>query len=170
MEDKSLSKSISDFSKKLSRFNDSSTKEPVKPLSQNQRLQQKIDEVEALRKERIVKQYSVYANPVSQQIEEDEGLLLSAYNLFSQVFELNENTGDSQTKLKDLRIKSPLCSKSEYVSGSGFSFLRIWFIKSQSEVKFIPIISQDGEQRYLEFISADEYSFSKFEKELLQLI
>lgn len=170
MQNKSFSQAMSDFSKKLSRFTEAGNTTIEKPLTPDKRLQAAIHNMEQDRKSLIEKQYAAFVNPVSQQVEEDEENLLKAYNLFKQALELNSNTGDVHTKLADLRISSPLCQKSEYTSGSGFSFLRIWFLNKEKEADFVPMISMYNESRYLEFIPRDEYEFSKFEKEVLQLI
>lgn len=170
MQNKSFSQTMSEFSKKLNRFTEAGNTKLEKPLSQDKRLEQTIHNMEQDRKNLIEKQYAAFSNPVSQQVEEDEENLLKAYNLFKQALELNLNAGDSHTKLADLRISSPLCQKREYCSGSGFSFLMIWFLKKEQDAEYVPVISMHNESRYLEFIPRDEYEFSKFEKEVLQII
>ena len=129
MDKKTLSQSVSDFSKRLSRFNDSGKSEPVRPLSSDARLQQRITDMESERRERFLQQYN---------------------------------------SLK--RIVSPLCEKNEYISGSGFSFLRIWFLKNNESIEYVPLIGQSEDRRFLEFIPKEEYEFSRLEKEILQII
>lgn len=170
MDKKTLSQSVSDFSKRLSRFNDSGKYEPVRPLSSDARLQQRITDMESERRERFLQQYNSLKNPVSQQVEEDEANLITAYNLFKGAVDLNANSGNAETKLADLRIASPLCEKNDYISGSGFSFLRIWFLKNNESIEYVPLIGQSEDRRFLEFIPKEEYEFSRLEKEILQII
>lgn len=170
MDNKTLSQSVSDFSKKLSRFNDSGKSEPVMKMTSDAILQKRINDIEADRRERFLRQYKIYSNPVSQQIEEDETNIISAYNLYKAALELNSNSGSEGTKLASLKIASPLCEKGEYLNGGGFSFLRIWFIKHEEGIEYVPLITEDGEKRFLEFVPIEDYEFSRLEKEILQII
>nr|WP_318681632.1 hypothetical protein [uncultured Treponema sp.] len=170
MNNKTLSQSVSDFSKKLSRFNDAGKTEPAIKMTPDAVLQKKINDVEADRRDRFLRQYNCYSNPVSQQIEEDETNIISAYNLYKAALELNASSCNENTKLASLKISSSLCEKGEYVNGGGFSFLRIWFLKHEEGIEYVPVITQDGEKRYLEFVPVDEYEFTRLEKEILQII
>lgn len=170
MNNKTLSHSVSDFSKKLSRFNESGKTELERPLSSDAKLQMRISDMETERRERFLQQYNSLKNPVSQQVEQDEENLIAAYNLFKGAVELNASSSSAETKIADLRISSPICSKNEYINGSGFSFLRIWFLKTNEGAEYVPLISQKDDKRFLEFIPVDEYEFSRLEKEILQII
>lgn len=72
MNNTTLSQSVSDFSKKFSRFNDAGKTKPAIKMTPDAVLQKKINDVEADRRDRFLRQYNCYSNPVSQQIEEDE--------------------------------------------------------------------------------------------------
>lgn len=170
MHNKNLSQTISEFSKKLLRFNNAEKQELELPKSSEQILQTKINDFELERKERILKQINAYLNPINQELEDDENYLLEAYNLFKKAFELNENSQQPETKLASLKIKSPLCQKQEYSSGNDFSFLRIWFVHQNPSADFIPAFIFENEKKYLEFIPFDEYEFSRLEKEILQVL
>lgn len=163
-----LSQSISDFSKQLSRFTEAQKTQREEPLTNDKKLQQRINDLETDRRERILQQYNVFNNPLSKQIEEDEGALVDAYKLFKSLLELNSEYQKSGTKLASLKIASPLCSRSEYVTG--FSFLRIWFLKHQANVEYVPVMVDEDKNRYLDFVPLEEYQYSRLEKEILQVI
>lgn len=168
MDKSTLAQSVSEFSKKLSRLNESEKPVFSRIPTTEEKLQNRINEEEFLRRERIVRQYNAFSNPVSQQIEDDEQNLVDAYNLFIAANLLNQNVSDKRTKLAAIKIESPVCTKSEYISGSGFSFLKIWFLKTQKDAQFVPEIIQENEKRFIDFVPVEDYKFSRLEKEILQ--
>lgn len=157
------------FSKQFSKFKNSGREEPVKSETPNHKLQKQIDNFESDRKTRIERQYDSYKNPVSQQIEGDEENLIKAYNLFKGALDLNSASGDERTHLESLRVASPLTQKSEYITGSAFCFLRLWFLEAHADATHVPVVAKHNENYFIEFIPKDEYQFTSMEKEIMQI-
>ena len=90
-------------------------------------------------------------------------VLLNCENFF-------EKYSDGKTHLADIKISSPICSKSEYTQKNKFSFLRLWFLQKNADADFVPVIICEDIKFYLSFIKKDDYEFSVFEKEIMQAL
>lgn len=177
-EKKSISQSLAEFSKRLNEAKvsaaskteteDGLIKKVKSPLSS---LQDQINEREEERTEFLQKQFLEFTSPLTQDIEKDEEELLKAYNLFCQIHQVNQTTGDSKTHLKDLSITAPLCKKSEYSANPNrFSLLKLWFITQTQNLLFVPSLEQTPEGAFLLFTEKDLWKPSLFEKEVLQAV
>lgn len=169
-EKKSLSSAVSQFSKQISRFNQSGGEDFVRRKNSDELLQEKIDISENERMEKLKRNFLLYANPVTQDIEADEEALLSAFQLYKQILEINKTYAEHRTYLLNIKIASPLCAKSEYTQKNKFSFLRLWFLRQTEHDGFVPVMEHDESRFYLSFIPKDNYTLSTFEKEILQAI
>ena len=113
-------------------------------------------------------------NPVTQEIEQDEGNLIKAYDLYCKLLEACDSVGDSGTALKDFSLTSPLCKRVEYTSGDRFLYLRLWFLQVTPDAKFVPEITAvpgGAVPSYvLTFIDKDMWQPSIAEKEIMQVI
>ena len=167
---KSMSSIISNFSKKFSQFNKTENREIIRKKSPEKILQEKITASENERKLKLQKDFSAYLNPVTQDIESDEEFLLKAFELFRQISAVTEKYSDGKTHLVDIKISSPICSKSEYTQKNKFSFLRLWFLQKNADADFVPVIICEDIKFYLSFIKKDDYEFSVFEKEIMQAL
>ncbi|MGN0739868.1 MAG: hypothetical protein ACI4LX_06825 [Treponema sp.] len=167
---KSMSKIISNFSKKFSQFNKSENREIVRQKNPDRILQEKITASENERKLKLQKDFSAYLNPVTQDIESDEESLLKAYELYRQIFEVTQKFSDGKTHLADIKITSPICTKSEYTQKNKFSFLRLWFLQKNTDADFVPVIICENAKFYLSFVKKEEFEFSGFEKEIMQAL
>ena len=173
-ERKSISQTLQDFTQKLEEFSQSGGIIIQNTDSETQRLknlQDTINQQEEERKQTLRSQFQEFVMPVTQDIEEDEENLLKAYNLFCQINELNETSGDHQTHLKSLCLSSPLCHKSEYTAEESkrFAFLRLWFISKNPDAAFVPEITADENGMFaLEFTELELWQPGSFEKEIMQ--
>ncbi len=165
-----ISDTINAFTKKMSKLKNSSDNPQVLVSSENQKVQNLVTSLEEERCYKILKNYNLYKNPVNQQIEEDEENLLKAATLYEHILSLEDSLGDCNTHLKDLRLTSPLCYKNDYTKGNEFCFLRLWFLEFKSDFDYVPILSEENEKYFIEFVHKDEYEFTSYEKEILQII
>ena len=172
---KNITDALSNFSKKLSRFEEAEEKEFVKPVSKDSPLQKKINLSEEEKIERIKAEYEKYANPVSKEIEEDEEAVLSALRIFKAA-KLAEQTEaaqkkEKQTSIHQLDFKSPLCQKQEYVYGKNLIYLTYWLQTVHGETEWIPSIYKfiSGE-RFLEFIPAETKHYDYEENAILKVL
>lgn len=203
---------MDDFSKKISTTNESQN---IILKATHSSIQEKINDRESERKEFLRKQMKNFFEPQTKDIEEDEESLLKAYTLFCKIKEIHKENGDNRTHLKAFSIVSPLCAKAEYISGvqnqfktnvateknpvkeslqpakvksDFFCFLRLWFLETNPEAEFIPVMEADFssninqntelkkidskdfyESFSLSFIEKELWKPSGFEKEIIQV-
>ena len=173
-----ISQALADFSSKFARFKAGASENELRQASVKiesplKTIQNQINERESERAALLRRQFLEYACPITSDIEEDEESLLKAYKLYSQLVELNNTAGDATTHLRDFSLTSPLCRKSEYngnVDGL-FSFLRLWFIATNPDALFMPVIEQDANGScYLSFVEKDIWKPTLLEKEIMQVV
>lgn len=170
MDKKNPLDAISKFSSTLSKFTSSGKKEIDVAPSKDTLIQKKIRSFESERREKIIRTYNEFKNPVTHDIEQDEENIIASYELFLKVLEANESSGE-KASLASLKIKSPITKKSDYTQKNKFLFLRIWFIEQKKDAEFIPqIVTDDKKDFLLEFIPKDEWKITAYEKEILQII
>ncbi len=168
---KTAGAAVSDFSEKYSRAKSEGSAEEVKIVSALEPVQEKINDYEKERIEKIKKQFMDFFNPLTQDIEEDEENLVKAYKLYCQLVELNETVGDFETHIKDFSITSPLCKKTEYISGERFLYLRLWFLTTNPDSAYVPeITALAGGGFSMTFMEKDLWKPSITEREIQQII
>ena len=172
---KNITEALSNFSKKLSRFEEAQDKEFVRPQSKDAALQKKINLTEEEKIEKIKSQYEKYLNPVSREIEEDEEAVLSALRIFkaaknAEQTEVSQKK-EKQTSIHQLDFKSPLCQKQEYLYGKNLLYLTYWLQTVHGEKEWIPSIYKfiSGE-RFLEFIPAETKHYDYEETSILNIL
>ena len=164
-------KAIADFSKKLNKFNESQEARRIVSVSSDKVLQRKILDSEEERREKLVSVLNGFLEPFSRDVEEDEENLSKAYDLFCGILEVQKSKGSKETRLADLALKSPLCSKPEYIHGDRFSYLKVWFLKQHNDSAFVPEICLNVQKIHcICFVPKDEARFSPLEKELFGLL
>ena len=137
------------------------------------RLQEVILEREAERISYIKKRYAEYDNPLTPDIEEDENSIRQAYELFRNIELLNQTSGNKKTRIRYFEISSPVCRKAEYtdLNADRFLFLRIWFLKNNPEVEFLPELARNEKgDFYIDFLSRELWKPNAAEKEILQYL
>ncbi|MBP5520685.1 MAG: hypothetical protein J6X84_08930 [Treponema sp.] len=172
-DEKTLGKSILNFSKKFSKLSKEQA-ENLKVLNtKSDYLQGQINKLEEERISAIRKNYADFLEPRTPDIEEDESDLLKVYELFCAVSEANTKKGDSRTHLRaqNLQFSSPLCRRADYTHQDRFSYLRLWFLQTVPVTQYIPqiVCDKDG-SFYLEFIERELWVPNSLEKEILQLL
>lgn len=170
---KTISQTLQDFSKKLNEFSERGgiIIPPADSEAQNlTRLQNQINQQEEEKMSQLRAQFQEFTEPMTQDIEKDEEDLMKAYELFCQLNELQEKSGDRQTHLKSLSLTSPLCHKAEYTAedGNRFAFLRLWFLTTNPEAQFVPEITDEAGSFALDFTDIDLWQPSTLEKEIMQ--
>ncbi|WP_027728684.1 hypothetical protein [Treponema sp. C6A8] len=172
---KNITDALSNFSKKLSRFEEAEDKEFIKPVSKDAPLQKKINLTEEEKIARIKAQYEKYVNPVSKEVEEDEESVLSALRIFKAA-KLAEQTEISQKKEKptsihEINFKSPICQKNDYVYGKNLIYLTYWLQTFHGEKEWIPSIYKfNSGERFLEFIPAETKHYDYEENAILNVL
>ncbi|EID86036.1 hypothetical protein MSI_04680 [Treponema sp. JC4] len=172
---KNITEALSNFSKKLSRFEEAQDKEFVKPQSKDAALQKKINLTEEEKIEKIKAQYGKYLNPVSREIEEDEEAVLSALRIFkaaknAEQTEVSQKK-EKQTSIHQLDFKSPLCQKQEYLYGKNLLYLTYWLQTVHGEKEWIPSIYKfTSGERFLEFIPAETKHYDYEETSILNIL
>lgn len=173
---KSITDALSNFSKKLSRFEQAEDADFVKPVSKDAPLQKKINLTEEEKLERIRAEYEKYVNPVSKEIEEDEESVLSALRIFkaaknAEQLEISQKKGEKQTEIHEIDFKSPICQKSDYVYGKNLIYLSYWLQTVHGETEWIPSIYKfiSGE-RFLEFVPVETKRYDYEENAILNAL
>ena len=172
---KNITEALSNFSKKLSRFEEAEAKEFVKPQSKDAALQKKINLSEEEKIERIKAEYEKYLNPVSREIEEDQESVLSALRIFkaaknAEQTEVSQKK-EKQTSIHQLDFKSPLCQKQEYLYGNNLLYLTYWLQTVHGEKEWIPSIYKfTSGERFLEFIPAETKHYDYEETAILNIL
>ncbi len=176
-EKKNILQTLQDFNQKLEEFSQRNGVRIPQENSEAQKLtklQQHINQQDEEKMTQLRSQFQEFAMPVTQDIEQDEEALLKAYDLFCQLKELNEQSGDRLTHLKSLSLTSPLCHKADYTAegnsvNNRFAFLRLWFLSTKPDAQFVPEISADPNGSYtLEFTDLDLWQPTSLEKEIMQ--
>ena len=173
-EKKSILQTLQDFTQKLEEFSQHNGVRIPQEDSESQkltRLQNHINQQEEEKRALLRTQFQEFILPKTQDIEKDEEDLMKAYDLFCQVKDLNEKSGDRQTHLKSFALTSPLCHKSEYTAegNTRFALLRLWFLTTKNDAQFVPEISEDSNGSVaLEFTDLDLWQPTSFEKEIMQ--
>ena len=171
MERKNLAQMVLAFSKKLNKIDDKENLSRVSSFSENRIIQDEINRRENERFELLRKKYLDYLEPRTPDIEDDEAVLLNAYDFFCKLNETCNYVKESGSKisLRSMEIVCSLCNKGDYTTGEQMSFLRLWFLKKMPESLFVPeLILADNKQYYLNFTARELWSPSSFEKEILQ--
>ena len=175
-DNKTILQTLQDFSKKFEDFSQRGgvrISQPDEETKNLKNLQEQINQQEEERITQLTLQFQEFVMPKTQDIEEDEENLTKAYELFCQINELTEKSGDNKTRLKSLALTSPLCHKAEYTGegSSRFAFLRLWFLATNPEAKFAPEISADPNGSYsLDFIEVELWHPTSLEKEIMQIL
>ena len=110
---------FSSFSKKLARFNKSSSPVRVVPPSKNSYYEEKIRERADRLRNSVISSYKVYRSPFevlgdksdrAVSIDRDEQALLKAYNLYKSCMDIDKENQDEPgtTHIKNVEIYSPL--------------------------------------------------------------
>lgn len=162
---------ISEFSKKLSKFEESENSVRVSNVSDETKLKNEILLSEEERKTFILSEYKNYSEPVTKEIEDDEECLLKAYDFFKQIEEIKGKSAEANIKIMDSRLFCPLCTNSDYTQTKNFIFLQIWFVHHNKDKSFVPVISSVAEKKYcIDFIKIEDWKLNSSEKEILQII
>lgn len=175
-DNKTILQTLQDFSKKFEAFSQRGgvrISQPDEERKNLKNLQEQINQQEEERIAQLRAQFEEFAMPKTQDIEEDEENLTKAYEFFCQIKELTEKSGDNKTHLKSLSLVSPLCHKADYTgkNSSRFAFLRLWFLATNPEAKFVPEISEEANGTYsLDFIELELWHPASFEKEIMQIL
>ena len=165
---KGITEAISNFSKKLSRFEEAGEKNIKRPFSPEKRLQEKINLSDEEKIEKIRQEFEKYKNPVSKEIEEDEEALLAALKIFKAA--KNAEAGE-KASVHQLDFKSPLCRKDEYRYANGTVYLSYWLEKIYGEKEWAPNIYKNASGEYfLEFVPLETRAFDYEKKALWKLL
>ena len=172
----SITDALSNFSKKLSRFEQAENAEFVKPVSKDAQLQKKINLTEEEKIEKIRLEYQKYVNPVSKEIEEDEEAVLSALRIFkaaksAELAEVSQKKGEGLTAIHQMDFKSSLCQKQEYFYGKNLIYLTYWLQTVHNESDWIPSIYKNASgERFLEFVLAETKTYDYEENAILNIL
>jgi hypothetical protein len=174
------------FSQKLKRFKKSGQTERIKTPGENAYLQEQIRERAERLRAGVVQTYRIYKAPFealgknsdrAAGIDRDEQALLEAYNLYSQVMEINGEGEEEQDKkpekttyISRLELKSPLTEKAGYVSGGQFIYLLMWLYFEQNCQKYMPLFAEKDGNCNLIFVKAANYSFESHDKEIFEIV
>ncbi len=175
-----LSDAISSFSQKFQKFSRQSNQSRNPVPTENSLLQSQIDEREGRLKSAVLSTYKIYKSPYealgkdskrAKAIDNDELLLLKAYNLFEGVFKANSEKADEGTFLRTMEISSPLSDKYSYTSGGQFVYLICWLMFEQNKKEFIPEFFEYETGKYsLVFFQGEKYEFDQKMKEVISII
>jgi len=151
------------FEKQLKKYTEATDK-PVQITSKDKALGEAIKQQDLSFEEKITLKYKKIINPVSIEIENDLQSLLNAWELFTKIQELNENTQDPKTYISDFVINSPLTRNPLYVSGVqtnqslSFACLQAWFLYEKGIEDYVPVINQSQKVPKLEFIPSQSFN------------
>lgn len=150
----SRTKVITDFTKKIKRFKKYGGVEP-----DLLRKEEKIElEKPQIPKEQLIKTvndtykkflfpYEVFGkgSAIANQLEKDKANLISAYNLHKSITELNQQSSNQDTFVRNFTLESPLTKRDRYTHGSDFVYLQSWFIfvHCKNNPDFIPILEKE---------------------------
>ena len=172
----SITDALSNFTKKLSRFEEAESAVFVKPESKDKELQKKINLSEEEKIEKIRSEYEKYLNPVSKEIEEDEEALLSALRIFkaaklAEGTEVSQKKNENLSSIHQLDFRSPLCQKQAYAYGSSLIYLSYWLFAVQGENEWTPSIYKSGSgERFLEFVPRETKTYNYEENAILNVL
>lgn len=165
---KGITEAISNFSKKLSRFEEAGHKEIRKAVSAEKKLQQQINLSDEEKIEKIRQDFEKYINPLSREIEEDEETLLSALKIFKAA---KKAEAGEKASIHQLDFKSPLCRKGDYLYENGLIYLSFWLENFYGEKEWTPYIYKNASgQFFLEFIPLENRAFDYEKKALWKLL
>ena len=165
---KSITDAISDFSKRLSRFEKAESAVFVKKERGDKILQTKINLSEEEKLEKIRAEYEKYINPVSKEIEEDEEAVLSALRIFkaAKLAEQGETSA-----IHEIDFKSPLCRKDEYIYDNKLVYLSFWLENVHGEKEWTPnIYKHISGERFLEFIPLENRTYDYEKNAVLKIL
>ncbi len=138
----SLGQAISDFEEKFKKFRKSGGKDPEFMKKQIKSSDIILPKDERYKKS-VIDTYKKYISPfqvfgkssaIADQLERDKENLITAYNLYNAVLELNQKMGNAETYIKT-QIESPLTKRERYTLGQEFIYLQCWFMfEHKSEV------------------------------------
>lgn len=172
-EKRNLAQSVAAFSKKFAKLNDEDKKLQQPPVSKDKILQEEIQLRESEREQELRRRYSDFAEPRTQDIEQDEENLLQAYKLFCKLKEVCEAASkeNSTARLHSFEISSPLCKRDDYTLGENMAFLRLWFLQTNPDAAVVPeFIRDENGQFFLIFTDRDLWIPSSLEKEIITRI
>ncbi len=178
---------ISSFSEKLKRFSASQQKELKIQPTEDQILQKKIIEHGERLKFNVISTYKIYKSPYealgkmserAASIDNDEQLLLQAYNLYKEAMELNKNSIQSlpqaencaHSYISKVELSCPLCTKASYTSGGQFIYLLCWLYFEKGCQEYFPFFIEHEKSFELSFCPAANFSFLSHDKELFEIV
>ncbi|MCR4821516.1 MAG: hypothetical protein K5873_01425 [Treponema sp.] len=172
---------LSNFSRKLSRFNQSSSTERTKSPSKDAYYEEKLRERGERFKLSVVSNYKIYKSPFqtlgqnsdrAASLDKDQQNLLKAYNLYKSCMEIDKENQDEigQTYVKSVEIASPLSDKASYTSGGQFIYLMAWLYFEQNCQDYIPFFSEKENHFSLEFAKIASFQFDSHDQEIFDII
>ncbi len=180
MSEKRMSDVISSFQKKLKRFSQTENNVQNYTHSSLNDLQQKIVQNEKDFETNVISTYNMYRSPFevlgkqslrAQSITEDENELYKAYTIFKAIVKINQELGDSNTRLSSYKITTPLVNKSAYTQGATFIYLQAYLMFQKDCSDYVPSFEIDTNEKYnLIFTKTDSYKFTPQAKEILACI
>lgn len=131
-----LGQAVSDFEDKFRRFRKSGGKDPQFLEGKTKEADFILPEKERYKKS-VIETYKKFISPfqvfgkssaIADQLERDKENLVSAYNLYHAVHEVNQKMGSPETYIKSPVIESPLTKRERYTTGGEFIYLQCWFM------------------------------------------
>lgn len=183
--DKKLSRVsvITEFSKKIKRFkkyggvapdflNHEEKKEERKPEITKEQL--KKIAIETYKK--ILHPQEVFGkgSAIATQLEKDKANLISAYNLHKAITDLNQQSENQDTFVRNFTLETPLTKRDRYTIGEDFIYLQNWFVFEFKKQKpdYIPMLElEEKTQSYkLSFIPTDLFHHTTKNLEIIEII
>lgn len=166
-------KVLNAFSRKFAKMSNDALDAQPAPVSKDKKLQDEINERETDRRSFLCHRFEDFAEPRTQDIEEDEDNLIKAYDFFCKLVEFceNEKSENQNIKMRTMELSSPLCRKADYTLGEDSAFLRLWFLQKYPETSVVPEFTRaDNGQFYLSFTSRELWPPTPLEKEILRAL
>ena len=150
----SRTKVITDFTKKIKRFKKYGGVEPDllrKPekieTEQKEFSKEQLEKTVTETFKKFLSPYEVFGkgSAIANQLEKDKANIIPAYNLHKSITELNQQTENQDTFIRNFTIESPLTKRDRYTLGEDFIYLQSWFIfvHCKNAPDFIPIIEKE---------------------------
>lgn len=176
-----ISEAFSSFSKKLKRFEQSSSQERTVTPARDALLQTQIRESGERFKIGVVSTYRIFRAPFealgqnsdrAASIDRDQQALLKAYNLYKSVIDIDRENQDEEnsTHIGSVQIVSPLAQKASYTDGGQFIYLEAWLYFEQNCREYIPVFMEVEGKNQLVFKAAGSFDFNPHDKEIFRLI
>lgn len=147
-----LGQAVSNFESKFKKFLAAGEKEIKPPLSKSSGDYISIPDKENKFRQSVIDEYKKFLTPyqvfgknsaIADQLEKDKDNLVSLYNFYLSLHEINNQYSEKGIYIKNPIIESPLLKRERYTNGGQFIYLQCWFIYEHKNHIFIPQLEQN---------------------------